>query len=625
MISINPLLYLWYFIWLRSNTKVIKYLDHTINNLSNDGNNQSNDLLNDINNKSIVGEVLVSLLGIIVYYFSNIVTSLLSIIISYCVIYYMTYGNCDTYNNIDNKKNDYVINLLFTKLYILQTTCNVKKVLSYSSSSSLTYVNKAFTYSHGHYNNIGNLDTSDPMWNIVHKALLVSHDNQLMKNIMNKHSNILTGKYDYSYNVKKVVDEYVFTVWSEYCFSETCNLEKYIDTRNKLIDLLKKTFYNHKSYIVPFIGPLLCKIRKFWYKNEFLDLDTTIKNMMYNSGNSFVSKFKTNISESIQDNDLVNSVVLDNVFLSFLVYDFISLYMNNLLINIPNFNKNNTRISDCLNGAFLFPFRFRKLDIPIIRINGDIEFNKNDYICVNLVSSELFFSYGHRSCAGYNLMNMFHNNLIDIFNQFNIVRTDKNQIVYSANLDTPYIISEHRISLTYGTDYLRTIIPCYTYKNINKFYRMECILENPNLYNYIIAQMTNTIIYHYKQNYYKTIDGIIVAEARGFLFGSSVAYKLGIPLFCARIPGKISGPIKRVMYRKSYDKVCELQISANVNMQYKNIVIIDDGIASGASTDALHKLVTECGAYVICTVVAVKHLYTKNNYDRSIVYNIFEL
>ena len=67
--------------------------------------------------------------------------------------------------------------------------------------------------------------------------------------------------------------------------------------------------------------------------------------------------------------------------------------------------------------------------------------------------------------------------------------------------------------------------------------------------------------------------------------------------------------------------------SKNSEIENKNIIIIDDGIASGQTIIAQKKLLELGGSKVVGIIVAVKHMSNRNMKVKCIilVYNIFEL
>ena len=87
--------------------------------------------------------------------------------------------------------------------------------------------------------------------------------------------------------------------------------------------------------------------------------------------------------------------------------------------------------------------------------------------------------------------------------------------------------------------------------------------------------------------------------------------------------GKTPGKVHSISYNKAYDSVETIELSGD--FKDKNIVLIDDGIASGGTTNALFDLVKKTGGNVISICVAVKHTYTVCTFDKCPVYSVFDL
>jgi adenine phosphoribosyltransferase len=94
------------------------------------------------------------------------------------------------------------------------------------------------------------------------------------------------------------------------------------------------------------------------------------------------------------------------------------------------------------------------------------------------------------------------------------------------------------------------------------------------------------------------IDIVVGLEARGFLFGPSLALKLGAAFVPVRKAGKLPGECVKVGYKKEYgEDFFEMQRGAI--REGSRVVIVDDIIATGGSAQAAEKLVTICGGTVM--------------------------
>lgn len=91
------------------------------------------------------------------------------------------------------------------------------------------------------------------------------------------------------------------------------------------------------------------------------------------------------------------------------------------------------------------------------------------------------------------------------------------------------------------------------------------------------------------------VTKVVGAEARGFLVGSAVAYKLGAGFVPARKPGKLPRETLSEDYDLEYGKNT-LEIHADALNKDDVVLIIDDLIATGGTAVAMVKLVERSGA-----------------------------
>ena len=121
----------------------------------------------------------------------------------------------------------------------------------------------------------------------------------------------------------------------------------------------------------------------------------------------------------------------------------------------------------------------------------------------------------------------------------------------------------------------------------------------------------------------KEVDAILGAEARGFIFGSAVAYKMGIGFIPVRKPGKLPFKTCSASYNLEYGKnILEMHIDA-VNAGDK-ILIVDDLVATGGTARAMAELVEKMGGEVIgfCFLVELEFLNPRKILEG---YDIFSL
>ena len=96
----------------------------------------------------------------------------------------------------------------------------------------------------------------------------------------------------------------------------------------------------------------------------------------------------------------------------------------------------------------------------------------------------------------------------------------------------------------------------------------------------------------------KGITKVIGAEARGFLIGPPVAYKLGAGFIPARKPGKLPREVYSESYALEYG-TDELQIHKDALEPRDKVLIVDDLIATGGTAVAMGRLAERSGAEVV--------------------------
>ena len=102
----------------------------------------------------------------------------------------------------------------------------------------------------------------------------------------------------------------------------------------------------------------------------------------------------------------------------------------------------------------------------------------------------------------------------------------------------------------------------------------------------------------------RNIEKIVGVEARGFVLGSALAYKLGVGIALVRKPGKL--PWKTV--QKTYDLeygTDTLEIHQDAFNPGERVVIADDLLATGGTVEAVVDLVEGLGAEIVeCAFMA---------------------
>lgn len=121
------------------------------------------------------------------------------------------------------------------------------------------------------------------------------------------------------------------------------------------------------------------------------------------------------------------------------------------------------------------------------------------------------------------------------------------------------------------------------------------------------------------------IDQVVGVEARGFILGAALAYKLGTGITLVRKPGKL--PFKKV--HKTYELeygADTLEIHADAFKPGDRVIVADDLLATGGTMGAVVSLVEELEAEVVeCVFMAeLKFLEGRKKLPRDKVFSLLE-
>ena len=100
-------------------------------------------------------------------------------------------------------------------------------------------------------------------------------------------------------------------------------------------------------------------------------------------------------------------------------------------------------------------------------------------------------------------------------------------------------------------------------------------------------------------------DLIVGPESRGFIFGMPVAYKLKKPFIPARKPGKLPCETVSIDYDLEYGKAT-IEMHKDSIQPGQKVLIVDDLIATGGTTEAMIKLIESLGGKVVGVVVLME-------------------
>ena len=95
----------------------------------------------------------------------------------------------------------------------------------------------------------------------------------------------------------------------------------------------------------------------------------------------------------------------------------------------------------------------------------------------------------------------------------------------------------------------------------------------------------------------KKIDVVLSVEARGFIFGAAIAYKLGAGIAPIRKKGKLPFKTHSVTYELEYGKDT-LEIHQDAFQKGASVLIVDDLLATGGTCRAVIGLVEKMGGKI---------------------------
>ena len=148
------------------------------------------------------------------------------------------------------------------------------------------------------------------------------------------------------------------------------------------------------------------------------------------------------------------------------------------------------------------------------------------------------------------------------------------------------------------------------------FYDITTLLKDKSGF----AQMIDALAAHYIES---KIDLVLGIEARGFIFGPALAYRLNAGFAPVRKPKKLPAPVARVTYDLEYGSDT-LEIHLDAVQPGQRVVIVDDLLATGGTMEATIKLVKQLGGHIAGLAFAVELDFLKGR-DRFKEYDVFSL
>jgi adenine phosphoribosyltransferase len=118
-------------------------------------------------------------------------------------------------------------------------------------------------------------------------------------------------------------------------------------------------------------------------------------------------------------------------------------------------------------------------------------------------------------------------------------------------------------------------------------------------------------------------DVILGAEARGFILGGALAYRLGCGFVAARKPGKLPWETVSAEYELEYG-VDSLELHADAITNGARVLVHDDLLATGGTARAKVNLVEQLGGEVVGLVFVIELTFL-NGRERLTGYDVHSL
>ena len=149
-------------------------------------------------------------------------------------------------------------------------------------------------------------------------------------------------------------------------------------------------------------------------------------------------------------------------------------------------------------------------------------------------------------------------------------------------------------------DYIRTI-PDFPAPGV-QFRDITSLIQNADGLKLAVDSMMDKV----KDLDYDVICG---AEARGFVFGAPMAYQNHKPLVLIRKKGKLPGETVDMAFDIEYGSR-EIEMNVDSFEKGSRVLIVDDLIATGGTTEAMIKLVEKLGGIVagVCVLIELPDL-----------------
>ncbi|MBN1220645.1 MAG: adenine phosphoribosyltransferase [Anaerolineae bacterium] len=148
------------------------------------------------------------------------------------------------------------------------------------------------------------------------------------------------------------------------------------------------------------------------------------------------------------------------------------------------------------------------------------------------------------------------------------------------------------------------------------FYDITTLLKNPAA----LKESIDRLVKHYRDAGVEVVVGV---ESRGFIYGTPLAYQLGVGFVPVRKPGKLPAETAAESYELEYG-TNTIEIHVDGIQKGQKVLIVDDLLATGGTAKACCNLVEKLGGEVVGVAFLIE-LDFLNGRDKLQGYDVFSL
>ncbi|MFI4919066.1 MAG: nucleoside monophosphate kinase [Legionellales bacterium] len=542
------------------------------------------------------------------------------------------------------KTTNFSFSMLGKKIVYLETMPEVQAVLRVRSDLGPVYrhfsiaagLKYDFVATSSHNANSYHLPNKQVnIWRVIHEALLLSlrADDVRIKQLMDKHLD-QTFFAEKTFDLDSTFDNFFCGFWSEYLFGNKVSADSYMETREQLLAAMRQCFYtNNYKGLDP--SGLSSYLYSHGVRGQINLAKDKIKQFMHKSmPDSLLERFRAaintiNTSRNLElSKKIIDEILADNLFDLIFEPDFLENVLYEAVAAAVKENadlhvlkERNYVYAQGMKQGFLYPIRSRVLEEAVTLTDGTA-IPAGSVVYLNLKKAGLYHSTGARRCVGQAYTHCFKEHLFDRLAsvEFKVKGVSYPEARVGSD-NVPMSPERYQVSWRLKRDEAMRYLPAHDYKGTN-FFDVLSLHQHTGLNAQMVRQCVLKIKRFMQKNKVNLGDVVIVTpEVRGLPIASQVAYELKLSLYVIRKQGGYK-MAKHEVYTESYDKgygdpdAVELPIAKVKEMAGKQIVFIDDGIASGKSAMAcIHLLENhyepgEKAARVPMILTLLKHDYT---------------